>query len=324
MYIIQYFLFLFLFYQQNIRCFIITRKNAINELAVCIKSKELKDTRKFQHSQIPIALPILSKLKLNVRLGVKLGLQLKTDLHHKFHLDVRSTTITKRKTKKKTIAVAATTNTKTNTKTSITKKNAKDTTSIPTKTKRPKTVRKRSKVLEALIQENEKSKKQSSVHNINNSYNSQNSDKFNSNNIDDVGSHISEVSNYNNVKLELFKTNTDSIYKYNKSDFVLKIKKTNNHIYATVIDKCKKNVVCTSSSLDMSLSSVLGTVKKTKTNRIINNGKTIKAAWEIGKDIARKAFEKRIFKVHFDRSGYKYNGRIEAFVEGARSVGLYL
>lgn len=317
--IVQYFLFLFLFYQNSFQCFIITSKNAINELAVCIKPKKLKDTDKFQHSPIPIALPILSKLKLKL----KLGLKLKTDLHHKFHLNARSAT----KTKTKTIAVAAATITSTgtitssSTKTNNTNKNTKGTTSIPTKKKRPKKIRKRSKALEALIQEDEQNKKQSYVSNIDNP---RNSHKLDSNDIDSADSNSGEVSKCNNVKLELLKTNTDSISKYHKSDFLLKIKKTNNHIYATVIDKCKKKVVCTSCSLDLSLSSILGTVKKTKTNRIINNGRTIKAAWEIGKNIARKVFEKGIFKVHFDRGRYRYNGRIEAFVEGARSVGLSL
>jgi len=49
--------------------------------------------------------------------------------------------------------------------------------------------------------------------------------------------------------------------------------------------------------------------------------KTEKAK-EVGKLIAKKAIEKKIKKVVFDRSGYKYHGRIKAVAEGARQEGL--
>lgn len=45
-------------------------------------------------------------------------------------------------------------------------------------------------------------------------------------------------------------------------------------------------------------------------------------AFEIGKLIAKKAAEKKIEKVVFDRGGYKYHGRVKALAEGARSAGL--
>lgn len=45
-------------------------------------------------------------------------------------------------------------------------------------------------------------------------------------------------------------------------------------------------------------------------------------AYEIGKLIAKKALEKKIEKVVFDRGGYKYHGVIEALAEGAREGGL--
>ncbi|CRH01000.1 apicoplast ribosomal protein L18 precursor, putative [Plasmodium relictum] len=104
----------------------------------------------------------------------------------------------------------------------------------------------------------------------------------------------------------------------------LRIKKTNNHIYASVIDDYKRHILCFSCSLDPSLSQILGTYRKKTTNRIINNGKTIKAAWEIGKIVAKKALNKGIFKVKFDRANYRYAGRVEALAEGARAVGLLL
>ena len=53
-------------------------------------------------------------------------------------------------------------------------------------------------------------------------------------------------------------------------------------------------------------------------------GKKVKTdiAKEIGKLIAKKAQEKKIGKVVFDRGGYKYHGRIKAVAEGAREEGL--
>ncbi len=51
------------------------------------------------------------------------------------------------------------------------------------------------------------------------------------------------------------------------------------------------------------------------------NGKFASAA-EIGKLIAKKAIEKDIKKVVFDRGGYKYHGKVKALADGAREAGL--
>ena len=51
------------------------------------------------------------------------------------------------------------------------------------------------------------------------------------------------------------------------------------------------------------------------------DGKLVSAA-EIGKLIAKKAIEKKINKVVFDRGGYKYHGRVKALAQGARDAGL--
>lgn len=51
------------------------------------------------------------------------------------------------------------------------------------------------------------------------------------------------------------------------------------------------------------------------------NGK-LAVANKIGKLIAKKAIEKKINKVVFDRGGYKYHGRVKALAEGAREEGL--
>ena len=51
------------------------------------------------------------------------------------------------------------------------------------------------------------------------------------------------------------------------------------------------------------------------------NGKLASAA-ETGKSIAKKAIEKKINKVVFDRGGYKYHGKVKALADGAREGGL--
>ncbi|ANQ08953.1 Ribosomal protein L18 [Plasmodium coatneyi] len=104
----------------------------------------------------------------------------------------------------------------------------------------------------------------------------------------------------------------------------LRIKNTNNHIYATVVDDYRRHILCFSCSRDPNLSGVLGTYRNKSTNRVVNNGRTIKSGWEIGKDIGRKALNKGIFKVRFDRGKFKYAGKVEALAEGARAVGLQL
>ncbi|KYO01830.1 putative apicoplast ribosomal protein L18 precursor [Plasmodium gaboni] len=104
----------------------------------------------------------------------------------------------------------------------------------------------------------------------------------------------------------------------------LRVRNTNNHIYASIIDDYKKYVLCSTCSRDATLSKILGTYRRKATNRIINNGRTIKSAWEIGKIIGKKALNKGIFKVRFDRARHPYAGKVEALAEGARAVGLLL
>ncbi len=48
----------------------------------------------------------------------------------------------------------------------------------------------------------------------------------------------------------------------------------------------------------------------------------IEGAGKVGKDIAEKCLAKKITAVAFDRSGYKYHGKVKAFAEGAREGGL--
>ncbi len=90
----------------------------------------------------------------------------------------------------------------------------------------------------------------------------------------------------------------------------LTVHRSNLHIYAQVIDASGSNVIASASTLDKELRARMP------------NGGNVKAAVLVGQRIAQKAREKGIEKVAFDRSGYKYHGRVKALAEAAREAGL--
>ena len=90
----------------------------------------------------------------------------------------------------------------------------------------------------------------------------------------------------------------------------LTVHRSNLHIYAQVIDASGTNVIVSASTLDKALRAQMP------------NGGSVKAAALVGQSIAQKAREKGIEKVAFDRSGYKYHGRVKALAEAAREAGL--
>jgi large subunit ribosomal protein L18 len=90
----------------------------------------------------------------------------------------------------------------------------------------------------------------------------------------------------------------------------LTVHRSNLHIYAQVIDASGSNVIASASTLDKELRAQMP------------NGGNVKAAVLVGQRIAQKAREKGIEKVAFDRSGYKYHGRVKALAEAAREAGL--
>ena len=89
------------------------------------------------------------------------------------------------------------------------------------------------------------------------------------------------------------------------------IHRTPCHIYAQII-------VSGGAETRVSASTVEPQVKKE-----VGYGGNIKAASVIGRLIAERAIEKGFDKVAFDRSGYKYHGRIKAIAEGARNGGIH-
>jgi large subunit ribosomal protein L18 len=83
-----------------------------------------------------------------------------------------------------------------------------------------------------------------------------------------------------------------------------------NHIYAQVIDDTKGVTIVSASTVDAEISDNL-------------DGKAKKSRAElVGQAIAKRAMEKGVQQVVFDRGGYKYIGRVQALADAARKQGL--
>lgn len=82
------------------------------------------------------------------------------------------------------------------------------------------------------------------------------------------------------------------------------------HIYAQVIDDTTGHTLVAASSLDPEL------------RKELPHGGNVAAARRVGELIGKRALEKGIRKVAFDRGGYRYHGRVAALAEGARASGL--
>ena len=88
----------------------------------------------------------------------------------------------------------------------------------------------------------------------------------------------------------------------------LSVFRSNNHLYAQLIDDANGITLASSSSLEKSIKD-----KKLQRKEI---------AELVGKSIAKKIISKGIDKVSFDRGKYKYHGLIKIIAEAARSEGL--
>lgn len=86
--------------------------------------------------------------------------------------------------------------------------------------------------------------------------------------------------------------------------------RSSNNIYAQIIDDTNRVTLVAASSLD---EAVKGAVNHTGNKE---------AAKLVGQLVAKKAVEKGITEVVFDRGGYVYHGRVEALASGAREAGL--
>ena len=90
----------------------------------------------------------------------------------------------------------------------------------------------------------------------------------------------------------------------------LAVFRSNNHMYAQVIDDVAGNTIVSASTLQ-------GDVKEglAKTNNV-------EAATKLGTVIAKKALDNGIKEVVFDRGGYIYQGKVKALADAAREAGL--
>ena len=89
--------------------------------------------------------------------------------------------------------------------------------------------------------------------------------------------------------------------------------RSNKHIYCQLIDDEKNKTMIIASDMELKSSRAAG-------SRLA--GQKSKVAESVGELLAKKAVEKKIEKVVFDRGGYKYHGRIKALAEGAKKGGL--
>jgi large subunit ribosomal protein L18 len=90
----------------------------------------------------------------------------------------------------------------------------------------------------------------------------------------------------------------------------LTVHRTPRHIYAQVLDPSGGKVLASASSVEAEMRKALKT------------GGNVAAAAEIGKRIAAKARAAGVSRVAFDRSGFKYHGRVKALADAAREAGL--
>ena len=87
----------------------------------------------------------------------------------------------------------------------------------------------------------------------------------------------------------------------------LSVFRSESNIYAQIIDDVAGNTLCSASTVEKGFE---------------GNGGNVEAAKKIGETIAKRALEKGIENVVFDRGGYIYHGRVSELAEGAREGGL--
>jgi len=90
----------------------------------------------------------------------------------------------------------------------------------------------------------------------------------------------------------------------------LAVFRSNNHIYAQVIDDDAQNTLCAASTLDKDLRTSL------------KAGSTCDASEAVGQLVAKRALAQGIQQVVFDRGGNLYHGRVKALADAAREAGL--
>ena len=90
----------------------------------------------------------------------------------------------------------------------------------------------------------------------------------------------------------------------------LAVFRSNNHIYAQVIDDAAQSTLCSASTVD----------KELRTS--VTAASTCDASVAVGQLVAKRALAKGIQQVVFDRGGNLYHGRVKALADAAREAGL--
>ncbi len=90
----------------------------------------------------------------------------------------------------------------------------------------------------------------------------------------------------------------------------LNVYRSTSHIYAQIIDDLAGNTLVAASTLDAEIKGQLEGKSK------------VEQAALVGELVAKRAVEKGVVKVVFDRGGYLYTGRVAALADGARKAGL--
>ena len=91
----------------------------------------------------------------------------------------------------------------------------------------------------------------------------------------------------------------------------LAVFRSNNHIYAQVIDDDAQQTICSASTVDKEL--------KEDERKLSSN---CSSSSIVGKLLAERAMKKGVKKVIFDRGGNLYHGRVKALADAARDAGL--
>jgi large subunit ribosomal protein L18 len=90
----------------------------------------------------------------------------------------------------------------------------------------------------------------------------------------------------------------------------LSVYRSNENIYAQIIDDTRSQTLVSCSTLERSIKVA------------IQNGRSSQAARIIGEKLAERSLKKNITKILFDKGPYLYHGRIKALADGARAGGL--
>ncbi len=94
----------------------------------------------------------------------------------------------------------------------------------------------------------------------------------------------------------------------------LVVHRSNTHMYATIVEAGGDRVLVSASTLERELREQLAAQP--------GRGGNVGAASLVGKRLAEKALAAGIDRVAFDRSGYRFHGRVKALAEAAREAGL--